>query len=254
MGNGRNACVGGHGDGTVVSFSSHGGAWGCGVNRRLILALLCVYPENWRSRYGDELSSVIEEASAKRDRATVRIVLDVFFAGAGERLRTLGLGASGQTPEDRAKSGLLRVLWGWVFFTLGGIAVAKASEYWSNAVPVASRSLPSAAYGTLVVAAVIGSVGVVIGGVLSLPALVDFVRRGGWCSDPQTHSQSCGVDGLVGGRDRWDLVLGSSPIACSAQWGGRLLQRCRSGLGGVGGGQFVLLGCCCCSCVSRPAS
>lgn len=122
----------------------------------------------------------MDQAQLNGDRSSRAIVVDVVLAGVVERLRSIGLVGSGLTPQDRARAGVLRVLWAWVLFVLGGIGVAKASEYWSNALPAGSRAVPNAAYEVLVVMAVIGSVAVIVGGMLPIRRLLELLRRGGW--------------------------------------------------------------------------
>lgn len=143
-------------------------------------ALLRVYPAAWRARYGDELRSLIAEARANGDRSTPTIVLDVLFAGIGERLRSLGVLTTGRDPEDRARGGVFRVLWAWAFFALGGIGVAKAAEHWSRSVPAGSRGAPGAAFDVLVIGAALGSAAVILGGMLPAGPLFAFLRAGGW--------------------------------------------------------------------------
>jgi hypothetical protein len=142
--------------------------------------LLRVYPPAWRARYGDELRSLIAEARANGDRSTPAIVLDVLFAGVTERLRSVGLLPTGPDPEDRARAGVLRVLWAWVVFVLGGIGVAKASEHWGRSVPSGSRGVPQAAFDVLLLAAVVGSAAVLLGGMLPARRMLYFLRAGGW--------------------------------------------------------------------------
>lgn len=139
-----------------------------------------IYPPGWRARYSEEMSELMEQARLNRDRSSSAMVRDVLVSGTAERLRSIGLLESGRTPEDRRRAGVLRVLWAWVIFVLGGIGVAKVSEHWSNSVPASSQGVPNAAFEVLVVMAVIGSVAVVIGGLLPLRRLVDLLRSGGW--------------------------------------------------------------------------
>ncbi len=150
------------------------------MSDRQTRALLRIYPPAWRDRYGDELSSVIHEARASGAGSSLSISIDVLSAGIVERMRSVGLVGTGLTPEERTTSGVLRVLWAWIIFVLGGIGVAKAAEYWANAVPSASRKLPSTAYETLVIASLIGSVAVVGGLALTSRTLITFLRQGGW--------------------------------------------------------------------------
>jgi hypothetical protein len=145
-----------------------------------VRALLKVYPRAWRARYGDELQSLIAEIRLNGDHSTPAIVVDVLAGGVVERLRALGLLPAGLDPEDRARGGVLRVLWAWVVFVLGGIGVAKASEHWTTSVSAGSRGVPKAAFDVLQLGAVVGSAAVLAGGALVLGRLLALVRSGGW--------------------------------------------------------------------------
>ena len=124
--------------------------------------LLRAYPRRWRERYGGELLAMLEA-----EPLTWRIRMNVVIAGLRERVRSSG-------PP------YLRVLWAWSFFVVGGMAFQKTSEHWQVVVPVADRSIPTAAFDTVQVAAVIGSIAVVAAVTLALPAFFRDLRSGGW--------------------------------------------------------------------------
>jgi len=124
--------------------------------------LLRVYPRRWRTRYGDELLSLLEA-----EPLTWRVAANVLRCGLGERLR-------GSDPAP------VRVLWAWSLFVTGGMAFQKASEHWQVVVPGADRALPTAAFDTAQVAAAIGSVAVLAAVALAFPAFVRDLRSGGW--------------------------------------------------------------------------
>ncbi len=121
-----------------------------------------VYPRRWRERYGEELLALLEaEPLSWRVRANVAV------AGLRERLR-------GSDPPH------LRVLWAWSLFVIGGMAFQKTSEHWQMVVPSGDRSVPTLAFDTVQVAAVIGSAAILGGVVLALPAFLRDLRNGGW--------------------------------------------------------------------------
>jgi hypothetical protein len=139
--------------------------------------LLRVYPPAWRARYGEELSVLIEEIDAGA-RMSWRLRLDVVRAGVVERARALGLKAL--LPRDRAREGTLLVLYAWMLFVLGGFGVQRASEHWKAVTPTAKRALPSAAFDVLFLTAGVGSLLVLVGVAVSLPRLIELLRKGGW--------------------------------------------------------------------------
>ncbi|MBV8479840.1 MAG: hypothetical protein JOY72_05995 [Actinobacteria bacterium] len=124
--------------------------------------LLRVYPRRWRDRYGDELLALLEA-----EPLTWRARANVVAAGLVERTRGSG-------------PGHLRVLWGWAFFVVGGMAFQKTSEHWQGVFPSGHLATPTVAFDTVQVAAVIGSAAVLAGVALALPAFVRDLRRGGW--------------------------------------------------------------------------
>ena len=124
--------------------------------------LLRVYPRRWRERYGDELLALLEA-----EPLTLRVRADVVRAGLKERVRGSG------SPH-------LRVLWAWSLFVIGGMAFQKTSEHWQVVVPGSDRSVPTAAFDTVQVAAAIGSAAVLAGVASALPDFLRDLRSGGW--------------------------------------------------------------------------
>ena len=124
--------------------------------------LLLAYPRRWRERYDDEFLALLEAQPL-----TWRVCLNVFRSGLGERLR-----ASGPPP--------LRVLWAWSLFVIGGMAFQKTSEHWQAVVPSGGRGVPTVAFDIVQGAAVVGSIAVLAGVALALPAFVSDLRNSGW--------------------------------------------------------------------------
>jgi hypothetical protein len=141
------------------------------------MRLLRVYPPAWRARYGEELTTLIEELEPGA-RMSWRVRFDVVRAGILERVRSLGLG--GLSPRERAREGTLLVLYAWTLFVVGGFGVQKASEHWQAVTPAGKQGLPAAAFGVLVVAAGVGSALVLAGVAVLLPRLAALIRGGGW--------------------------------------------------------------------------
>jgi hypothetical protein len=141
--------------------------------------LLFLYPRAWRERYGQELLEIVEAASGD-GRMPMRIRIDVIRAGLSQRLRSSGLVGDELPPEARARAGVLLVLCSWAAFVIAGIGLQKTAEHWQAFTPHSEQAVPAAAFGSLVVAAAIGSAAVLLGIALTMPALVAFLRSGGW--------------------------------------------------------------------------
>lgn len=139
--------------------------------------LLRLYPPAWRARYGAELESLILETSGHRP--SWRIGADVAAGGLRERLRAAGLTGDAPRPE-RVRGGSLLVLCAWAVFVVAGVGVQKFSEHWQAGTPRAAQALPAHAFDALGVAAAVGSALVLIGIAVALPALLRFLRDGGW--------------------------------------------------------------------------
>jgi hypothetical protein len=140
---------------------------------------LRLYPRAWRARYGKELEDLVVETSGG-GRPAWRVRRDLVRTGAGERLRSWGLAGDGVPPETQAKAGALLVLCAWSLFVVAGAAVQRFSEHWQDFTPLSGRALPTGAFQTLVVAALVGSGLVLVGGACVLPRLLGFLRGGGW--------------------------------------------------------------------------
>lgn len=141
--------------------------------------LLRFYPPTWRARYGDELVALMEDTDAHGDGLSQRRRLGIVRAGLSERLHEMG-GGTDPAPVERVRSGSLLVLCGWTLFVVAGAGFAKLAEHWDTAMPRSDRWLPAGAYDTVQWAAGIGAVIVLVGAAFAVPALVRFVRYGGW--------------------------------------------------------------------------
>ena len=143
--------------------------------QQTIERLLRSYPPDWRERYGAELATLLEET-----QLSWRVRLDVMRAGLTQRLRGSGLAGDDLPVREQLRSGVLLVLCSWTAFVVAGCGFEKFSEHWRAATPVGARAVPSAAFDSLVLAAAIGSAAVLLGIAVCLPAVVSFLRAGGW--------------------------------------------------------------------------
>jgi len=142
--------------------------------------LLRLYPRAWRVRYGAELEELILASSA--GRVSWRVRANVVGGAFRERLRSAGLSGDAP-PHEQARGGALLALCAWVVFVVGGLGVQKFSEHWQAATQPGIVRFPSLAYDAfdaLVAAAAVGSALVLIGIAVTLPALIRFLREGGW--------------------------------------------------------------------------
>jgi hypothetical protein len=169
------------------------------------------FPRAWRARYGSELSTLLEQVDAT-ERSSPATRFDIPRAGLAERLRVLAPGPL--PPAEQAREGALLVLCAWAVFVVGGSGVAKLSEHWQAATPPASQSLPSHAFSVLYWTAGVGSVLVIAGVAISLPALARLFRRGGWVEVRRPLLRALLLSvlaiGVTAGLSRWAHSLTSA--------------------------------------------
>ena len=139
--------------------------------------LVQLYPVAWRARYGEELDELIVEASGGGP-VPWRMRVDLARSAVREHAHELRTGGVGRSPQERARSGALLVLWSWMLFVLAGIDVQKLSEHWQTPAAEAHRTLPAAAFDGLLAGAAVGTAIVVIGALLLMPSVIAFGRSG----------------------------------------------------------------------------
>jgi hypothetical protein len=186
--------------------------------------LVRLYPPRWRDRYGDELAALIVESSG--GRVPWRVGLDVAVGALRERGRSV-LGWSDGSPRETVASALSSVLRAWLLVVVGGCIVAKASEHWQAATPAGSRALPAYAFDVLVAAAIAGTVIVVAGAALALPAVARCLRG----ESRQLRRPLAFAAGST-------VALGLATVGLAA-WAHGLSSAQRNGHDGAYGGAFV---------------
>ena len=72
------------------------------------------------------------------------------------------------------------MLCAWTAFVVAGIGFAKLAEHFGRAVPARARPVSVGAFGTVQVLAVIGGLLVLAGAAAAGPAVIRFLRAGGW--------------------------------------------------------------------------
>ncbi|MGZ4412234.1 MAG: hypothetical protein ACXVY8_08885 [Gaiellaceae bacterium] len=173
------------------------------------------------------------EGEAESGALSWRTRLDLARSGLSQRLRDSGLLGDDLPPALRARAGLLLVLSSWSLFVVAGIGLQKTSEQWQAAVPQARQSLPAAAFGSVLIAAAVGSAAVVLGVLLVVRPLAAFLRADGWRQIRRPVVHAVVASGLAG------VVLSGVVV-----WAHQLTSAQRNGGDWHYAGAFVLLGVC----------
>jgi hypothetical protein len=141
--------------------------------------MIRVFPSKWKERYGVGMVALLEDSYGER-----RIPLRARFAlqanGARERAREFGFIGDITSAGERLRAGLSLILCGWALFMIAGADFEKFSEHWNIATPYAHHTLPNAAYLSVEAAGIAGVAVVLFAALLTLPALIRFIRSGNW--------------------------------------------------------------------------
>lgn len=88
--------------------------------KRIAAALVALYPQAWRARYGDELLALIEDSSISPLQLAdlARGALDAHLGPAGLNAR----------PVDRMRNTVAATLGCWIAFVIAGAGFAKSTE------------------------------------------------------------------------------------------------------------------------------
>jgi hypothetical protein len=127
------------------------------------------------------LAVLIEDELAGQS-PTWRFRLAVVGAGVRERGFETGLVGRSAPAAERVRAGSLLVLCAWAAFLVAGGSLAKMAEHFPRAVPHRTRALSVGAFGTIEVVAIVAGLLVAVGAISALPALLAFLRDGGWVS------------------------------------------------------------------------
>ncbi len=137
------------------------------------------YPPTWRSRYGDEMTALLEDIHGMND-VPFRERVAIAKAGSIERAREAGLVGDSSGPRERVRGGTLLVLCAWSLFAVAAAIFAKFSEDWKAATPVTHRWLPSGGLHAALWGAEVGVVVVLVAAMVVLPSLIRLIWGGGW--------------------------------------------------------------------------
>lgn len=145
------------------------------------------YPAGWRDRYGEELAVFMHDSYGSAD-GPWRARLSLVTGGLREHARESGVVGDTAPPPDRVRAGALLVLIGWAGFVVAGSSFAKFSEHYDNSLPgginshvgPASHAVVDNAYSVLQTVALMAGIAVLLGAALAVPALLRYLRSGGW--------------------------------------------------------------------------
>jgi hypothetical protein len=175
--------------------------------------LLRWYPRAWRERYGEELLALIQD-TVDEGRPTWRLRLGVIWGGLRERVHQ-----AGQAARAAAVKRLTRAVPGGIMFVAGSI-IALLPENLSESPPPARGWQAAAAFDAVLAAVALTGAVVLASGLAALPALVRFLRAGGW---PKIRRRVAWAGGATvvagGGLAGLVLVSGSrSPAQLNVSW------------------------------------
>ena len=153
--------------------------------------LLRWYPRAWRERYGEELLALIQD-TLDEGRPTWRLRLGVVRGGLRERAHQArqAVGAAIKRP-----SGLDL----WAKMLAAGTIVAILPQNLSESPPPARGWQAVAAFDALLAAVALTGAVVVASGLAALPALVRFLRAGGWPKIRRRVVWAAGATVVAGG-------------------------------------------------------
>ena len=142
--------------------------------------LLRAYPAQWRNRYGDEMTALLEDTYGTAGEVPWRQRMSLAWSGLGERARSAGLLGRSAAPEVRLRAGSVLVLCGWAFYVGAGAVFAKFADRWSVQSARTGHSVATGGFDVVAVGGAIGCLIVLLAAALVLPAFVRFLRAGRW--------------------------------------------------------------------------
>jgi hypothetical protein len=149
--------------------------------------LLRWYPRTWRERYGEELLALIQD-NLEEGRPAWPVQFSVIWGGLGERGRQARHAAAAVFQRRSDKWGIILAAGLTCAFGLGGLTSPPSARTW-QAVALDAALAAVALTGALVLA----------GGLAALPALVRFLRAGGWPKIRRRVGWAAGATAAAGG-------------------------------------------------------
>ena len=151
--------------------------------------LLRWYPRAWRERYGEELLALIQD-NLQEGRPAWRLRLSVIWGGLGQRGRQVWHAATASFKAALSGRGIL-ILAAGLICGLGLDGVTSVS-------PTARTWQPLALDAALAAIALTGAL-VLADGLIAVPALVRFLRAGGWPKIRRRAGWAAGVTAVAVG-------------------------------------------------------
>ena len=175
-------------------------------------SLLRWYPRAWREQYGEELLALVQD-TVEDGRPTWRLRLGVAWGGLRER---------GHQARRAAKAAVMR-LGGpgqWAEMFMAGTIVAILPANLSEAPSAAQGWQAAAAFDAVLAAVALTGAVVLASGLAALPALVRFLRAGGWPKIRHRVAWAAGATVVAGGGLAGLVVFqGSlSPAQLDTSW------------------------------------
>jgi hypothetical protein len=150
--------------------------------------LLRWYPRAWRERYGEELLALIQD-TLDDGRPTWRLRFSVIWAGLRER--------GHQARRRIVKRGDAYARWACIF--IAGTIIANLPGDFKASPPPARAWQYTAALWALIAAVVLTCAVVLADGMVAWPALVRFLRTGGWAKVRRQVTWAAAATGLAAG-------------------------------------------------------
>jgi hypothetical protein len=153
-------------------------------------SLLRWYPRAWRERYGEELLALIQD-DLQEGRPAWPLQLSVIWGGLGERGRQARYAATAAVKAAWSDKGSTILLAGLICgFGLDGLTSPSA----------AARTWQALALDAVLAAVALTGALVLADGLIAFPALVRFLRAGGWPKIRRRAGWAAGVTAVaVGG-------------------------------------------------------
>jgi hypothetical protein len=201
------------------------------VNTEHYERLIRWYPQEWRDRYGGEMTALLEDSYATASDVPARARLGLVRRGLAERARTAGLIGSALEPTQELRAGAVLVLCGWPLFLVAGAVFGKFADNWWIGTPAVDRLPASASFNAVAVLGVLGCTVVGLAALLALPSFVRLVRAGRW----STVRRPVWRAGLAS-------VLAALLLGGGLAWAHHLGPHDRNGGLAVYGAAFIVIG------------
>ena len=170
--------------------------------------LLRWYPRTWRERYGEELLALIQD-TLDEGRPTWRLRLSVIWGGLRERGHQ-----AGRAVRAAAK---LAVRPDLSAMLVAGTIIALLPENLSESPPPARGWQATAAFDAVLAAVALTGAVVLASGLAALPALVRFLRAGGWPKIRRRVAWAAGATVAAGGGLACLALVVGLTLTCSAR-------------------------------------